>query len=199
MLYYCRKYCIIIIAFTKGGCILDEFVLKIKKGDKHAFEKLCNDYQQKIYSLAFGLCGNREDALDITQEVFVKIYRGISNFNGDSSLSTWIYRIAKNASYDFLRKSKRNMEEEIPENFHSDEVLTPEEAVLNSEKIEFIRHCIEQIPVKYKTPLLLREYQNLQYSEIAEILDISEGTVKSRIFRAREYLLKIISENRDIL
>lgn len=199
MLYYCRKYCIIILVLAKGGCILEDLVLKIKEGDNLAFEKLCNLYQQKIYSLAFGLCGSREDALDITQDVLVKIYRGIASFKGDSSLSTWIYRVAKNTTYDFLRKNKKNIEEELPENFQDSSVSSPEDSVIKNEKIEFLRTLIEKIPIKYKTALLLREYQGLQYSEIAAILEISEGTVKSRIYRAREYLLKLIYENKEEL
>lgn len=174
---------------------MDEFLKKLKSGDNSAFEKLCSDYQQKIYSLAFGMCGNREDALDITQEVLIKIHRGIKSFKGDSSLSTWIYKITKNACYDFLRKNKVNVDEGLTENFVDISVPSADELIILKEKKELVRKFIKQIPVKYKMPLLLREYRGLRYNEIAEILEISEGTVKSRIFRAREYLLKLISEN----
>ena len=79
---------------------MEEFIKKLKHGDEKAFEMLVNNYQQKIYSLAFSSLGNKEDALDIVQEVFIKIYRGISMFNGDSALSTWIFRITKNLCWE---------------------------------------------------------------------------------------------------
>ena len=173
---------------------MDDLVLRLKKGDQNAFDELCLEFQQKIFSLCCSLCGNYDDALDITQDVLIKIYKGISSFKGDSSLSTWIYRITKNACYDFLRKNKKNPDEEIPDNFVS-QSLTPEEMTIKNENIELVRKCIDKIPAKYKLPLILREYRQLSYSEIADILEISEGTVKSRIFRAREYLLKLISES----
>lgn len=176
---------------------MEEFIKKLKHGDEKAFEMLVNNYQQKIYSLAFSSLGNKEDALDIVQEVFIKIYRGISMFNGDSALSTWIFRITKNTCYDFLRKKRKNIDEEIPDDL-ADDMPLPEDIAEQKFERETVKTCLDKLPPKYKMVLLLREYQDLSYSEIAKILDISEGTVKSRISRAREYLLNEIIKNGEL-
>ncbi len=176
---------------------MDELTEKLKKGEEEAFELLISEYQQKIYALSFSLLGNHEDALDTVQEVFIKIYNKISSFNGESALSTWIFRITKNACYDHLRKSKKNIEGEIPENA-ADASPLPDEIFQKKEVRRAVRVALESLPPKYKTVLLLREYENLSYGEISKVLDISEGTVKSRISRAREYLLKEISKNGEL-
>ena len=176
---------------------MDNLTEKLKKGDREAFEALISEYQQKIYALSFSLLGNHEDALDTVQEVFIKIYKNISSFNGDSALSTWIFRITKNACYDHLRKNKKFIEGEIPENM-ADASPLPDEVFQKKEVRRAVREALHSLPTKYKTVLLLREYEGLSYGEISKVLDISEGTVKSRISRAREYLLKEISKNGEL-
>jgi len=174
---------------------MDEFLKKLRSGDGAAYEELVNKYNQKIFSLAFSLVSDREDALDITQDVFIKIYNSIASFSEKSSLSTWIYTVTKNTCYDYLRKRQRTTTEEIPDDLASDIEITPEAMLEKLENKRLVRECINKIPLKYKTPLILKEFQNLSYKEIAEICDVSEGTVKSRIYRAKDYLLKLISEN----
>lgn len=176
---------------------MEETVKKLKKGDNQAFEKLFEEYQQKIYALSFSLLQNREDALDVLQEVFIKIYNKISSFNGESSLSTWIFTITKNTCYDHLRKNKRNPEEEIPENV-TDTSPLPEDILQRKEARKAVRAALDTLPPKYKTVLLLREYGDLSYGEIAAVMKMSEGTVKSRISRARDYLLKEILKNGEL-
>jgi len=172
---------------------------ELKKGDSNAFELLVKEYQNKVFSVCVGVLSNREDALDVTQEVFIKIFNGISKFNEESSLSTWIFRITKNACYDLLRKRRYDFESEIPENIVDDKRPLPEDIITRLERIDVVRQLIKKIPVNYRTPLILREYENLAYGEIAKILEISEGTVKSRIFRAKEYLIKLVSENKELI
>ena len=176
---------------------MDNLTEKLKKGEEEAYDILISQFQQKIYALSFSLLGNHEDALDTVQEVFIKIFNKISSFNGESSLSTWIFRITKNTCYDHLRKNKKNIEGEIPENM-ADASPMPDELFQKKEVRMAVRAALSSLPPKYKTVLLLREYEALSYGEIAKVLDISEGTVKSRISRAREYLLKEISKNGEL-
>ena len=178
---------------------MDDFTEKLKKGNSEAFEKLVGDFKARIFSMSMGMLGNREDALDATQEVFIKIFRSISSFKGDSSLSTWIFRITKNVCIDTLRKNKAVFEDEIPETLADTSLPTPEEALLLCQKKDLVKSCIKKLPLNYKTVLLLREYEGMSYSEIAETLEISEGTVKSRIARSRQYLLKLLKTNEELL
>ena len=178
---------------------MDAFTEKLKKDDAEAFEKLVNDYKKRIYSISMGMLGSREDALDATQEVFIKIFRSIGSFKGDSALSTWIFRITKNVCIDFLRKNKAVFEDELSETPADTSLPTPEEALLLSQKRDLVQGCIKEMPINYKTVLLLREYEQMSYAEIAKALDISEGTVKSRIARARQYLFKLLKSKEELL
>ncbi|MBO4897331.1 MAG: sigma-70 family RNA polymerase sigma factor [Clostridia bacterium] len=178
---------------------MDVFTEKLKHGSSEAFEKLVKDYKARIFSISMGMLGNREDALDATQEVFIKIFRSIHSFKGDSALSTWIFRITKNVCIDTLRKNKAVFEDEIPETLADTSLPTPEEALMLSQKRDLVKNCIKELPLNYKTVLLLREYEGMSYSEIAETLEISEGTVKSRISRAREYLFKLLKTKKELL
>ena len=175
---------------------MDNFTEKIKHGDKSAFEELVTQYQSKVFSLCMGLVSNREDALDLTQEVFIKIYRNAKSFKGDSKLSTWIYRITKNTCIDFLRKEKRITLEELPD-FAADPAPSPFETVAALEDREKVRAAIAKLPVNFRSVLLMREYADLSYEEIASAAEISVGTVKSRISRARAMLYKILSEEQE--
>lgn len=177
---------------------MDDLAARIQNGDAEAFEQLVQEYQHKVFSLSAGILSNRDDALDVSQEVFLKIYRSINTFKGDSSLSTWIYRITKNLCIDFLRKRKRLSENELPDIVTDDTAPSPEDAAILLERRELVRACINELPINYKTVLLLREYRQLSYAEIAQVLEISEGTVKSRISRAREHLLKIIHTKKEL-
>ena len=176
------------------GKILDDLIKKIKKGDKATFEALVGEYQVKVFSLCMGLVSNREDALDLTQEVFIKIYRNAKQFKGESKLSTWIYRIVQNTCMDFLRRERRYTPVSLPD-ILPDSSPSPYELAAAAEDRERVRKALLSLPTDYKSALLLREYEGLSYSEIADILGISEGTVKSRISRARTALAKILTEN----
>lgn len=178
---------------------MDEFTKKLKSGDSDAFEKLVSEFKKRIFSLSMGMLGNREDALDATQEVFIKIYRSVGSFKGESALSTWIFRITKNVCIDFLRKNRAVSEDEIPETLPDTALPSPEEALLLCQKRDLVKSCIKELPVNYKTVLLLREYEQMSYSEIAQTLEISEGTVKSRIARARQYLFKLLKSKEELL
>lgn len=172
-----------------------------KEGDEQAFEALVTAYERKVYNYALRSTGNEQDAMDITQEVFLRVFRSLSGFKEESSFSTWLYRITFNICIDFSRKNaKRNenslsldgeaadgKELELPDERHA-----PETAYDRKELREEIAGAILRLSEQHREVLVMREISGLSYAEIAEVLELEEGTVKSRIARARENLRKII-------
>ena len=170
-----------------------ELVQRAKAGDNAAFSQLVSAYEGKIYNLALRYLGNPEDAMDASQEVFLRMFRFLSGFQEDSSFSTWLYRLASNACVDLLRKEGRhqaaagpslNDEEvvlEIP-----DEAPTPHALAEQAELKEQIEAGLAALPEEYREVLILREIHQQSYDEIAEILSLDLGTVKSRINRGRK-------------
>lgn len=175
-----------------------KMIKKIQKGDIRAFEEMVKKYELIVYKIAFKSVGNEEDAKDVTQEAFLKIHKNISKFNFQSKFSTWLYRIVANTAIDFLRKKKtvysidQNIEGEEGEFKREiadeNEMNQPEKNLEKNEiKLE-VQSAILGLSIEHRTVLILREYQNLSYDEISNILGIKVGTVKSRIKRARENL-----------
>ncbi|MCC5911761.1 MAG: sigma-70 family RNA polymerase sigma factor [Clostridiaceae bacterium] len=173
---------------------------KSQKGDVESFEILITSYQKTAFNIAYRMLGNFEDANDITQEAFIKVYKSIDKFKGESSFTTWLYAIVNNICLDFLRKKKKikiisidksqgneNYQREIP-----DETNTPEVLFEKKEVRRTVQDAINQLKDEHRTIIILRDIQGFSYEEIAEILDISTGTVKSRISRARRSLKVII-------
>ena len=172
-----------------------------KEGDEQAFEALVTAYERKVYNYALRSTGNEQDAMDITQEVFLRVFRSLSGFKEESSFSTWLYRITFNICIDFSRKNaKRNenslsldgeaadgKELELPDERHA-----PETVYVRKELREEIAGAILRLSEQHREVLVMREISGLSYAEIAEVLELEEGTVKSRIARARENLRKII-------
>ena len=169
----------------------------LKKGEKKAFRKLYDDYYQKVYGTAVTMLGNAEDAEDAVQEVFMKIYRKVSSFNGRSKFSTWLYRIAVNVCIDNVRRNKLRrfstsiVEEgslnELHEN--SNEV---ERSVTSGEVNKITRKAITKLSPKLRTVVVLRDLQGFAHAEIADILGCSKGTVSSRLNRGRLKLRAIL-------
>ena len=182
----------------------ESMIAAAKKGDRNAFEYLVRQYQNKIYTLCYRYTGNHEDAGDLAQEVFIKLYRNISKFEGRSSFSTWIYQIAGNTCKDFLRKAKNktefSLEEEIfneGESFNPQilkDETTPERQYEEKEKIKILKDAIAKLNPEYRMVLIMREFQDMSYEEIAKQTDTSVGTVKSRINRGRNVLKKLFSD-----
>ncbi|MFY9176062.1 MAG: sigma-70 family RNA polymerase sigma factor [Caldicoprobacterales bacterium] len=178
--------------------IESQLVEKSMDGDLDAFEELVLLFDKKIYNYCLRMTNNYSDAEDLAQEVFLKVYRNLKNFRKDSKFSTWIYRIAYNTCIDNYRKKRLKLlslskidddqqEIDIP----SPEPL-PEEQVISSEKYRLIKECIADLKPRYKSAIILRDIQNYSYKEIAEILDIPIGTVKSDINRGRALLRKAL-------
>jgi RNA polymerase sigma-70 factor (ECF subfamily) len=166
------------------------------------FEELFDRYRSMVYGLAFQILGDREEALDLSQEVFVTIYQKLNYFRGESSLKTWIYSItvhrAANRSRWWNRLRRRgtiSLEEHLDKGSESDFCTSsnsgfqsPEEALLKQEEHMELQRLLLNLPVEQRIPLILRDIQGLSYEEIAESMKISLGTVKSRIARGRETL-----------
>ena len=165
-------------------------------GNVPAFEKLVSLYGKKIYNYCYRMTGNKEDAEDISQDVFVKSYRSLNGFKRNSQFSTWIYRIAYNACIDHHRKKKvvtvsitRSDEDNgKQDNEIVSESLSLEEEVLMNERKNAVHSAIAKLRPEYRTVILLRDIDGLSYDEIAGVLNIPLGTVKSYISRAREEL-----------
>lgn len=173
---------------------------KAARGDSKAFETLVRKYERLVSTCCYGIIGNAEDVADVSQEIFLKVYKSIGSFKGDSEFSTWLYRIAKNTSLDFVRKRKQNTVSidssgEESEGFDlPDESISssPEKKALQNEKIELLHRALSKLSDEHREIIILRDLNDYSYEEIAGTLDIEVGTVKSRIFRAREALRKIL-------
>jgi len=179
--------------------IESQLVKKSMDGDLDAFEELISLFDKKIYNYCLRMTNNRSDAEDLAQEVFLKVYKNLKNFRKDSKFSTWIYRIAYNTCVDNYRKKRLKL---LPLNKIIDEEQQdidipspgplPEEQVISNEKYSLIKECIAQLKPRYKSAIILRDIHNYSYREIAEILDIPIGTVKSDINRGRALLRKVL-------
>lgn len=180
----------------------EELIARAQQGDEDAFAQLLELHQSKVYGLTLRLTNSPEDAMELTQETFFNAWRGLPNFHADSKFSTWLYRLATNATIDFLRREKRRRAvstvslstEEDPERVWDipDRRFTPQNELERTEFREAIQRGLTQLSDEHRQVLVLRELNGLSYTEIAQVLDLEEGTVKSRISRARLALRKIL-------
>ena len=161
-----------------------ELITRVQEGEKEAFKYLVAPYQKKIYYLLYIILGDREDAMDITQEALIKAYQNIKRFRMASSFYTWIYRIAVNLAFDHLRKMRRNPKTEETNN------LTGEEgsdcSLMRKELTEQIRRAMAQLSPQHRAIILLRDVEGLSYEEISKVMDCRLGTVMSRLHYARD-------------
>ncbi len=179
-------------------------VKRASEGDMSAFEVLVETYETRMYNTAVRMVSNSEDAMDIVQDVFVKVYKALPRFRGDSKFSTWIYRICVNTSLDHLRKRKKVQiySLDAPIILSDSEVQRQvEDLEKNTEKVvetrllgEKVLDILNDLDFHYRVVLILCDVQGYSYQEISEILNISLGTVKSRIHRARNIVRKLIDE-----
>lgn len=177
-----------------------ELIARLQKRDEAAFEELIRQYEKKVYTLCFRMCGNSEDAEEAAQDAFLALWRGIDRFRQESSLSTWIYRLATNACIDTLRRRKKQSGSVSldDEELFVDAVDTspqPQETVEHRETQKLLQEGLSALPEEYRKVLILREIEGLSYTEIAESASIELGTVKSRISRGRSLLRNFLSGN----
>lgn len=172
-----------------------ELIEKCKDSDTNAFENLILIYEAKIYNLCFYILKNKEDALDASQEVCIKIYKSISKFKGDSKFSTWVYRVTYNTCIDHVKKRK----DDIPyDDFINSEnnMENKIDGIIESRELKHeIKSCIMKLNEDFRTIVILRDIDGLSYQEIATILKIEVGTVKSRLSRARDTLKNELIKN----
>ena len=184
-----------------------EWIARAKAGDMQAFEALILQHEKIVYNVALRMMNHSEDAKDISQEVFLKAYKNIKNFDERAMFSTWLYRITTNTCIDELRKRKGkqsySLEEELENEEGSmqrqiaDEGETPEESLLRVERKDELKKALAQISEEHRIAVILRDIRGLSYEEIAEIMDLPMGTVKSRISRARNQLKQEILKIRE--
>jgi len=165
----------------------DELLERIQHGDANAFTQLYEQYKTRLYSYCLRLLRNRQNAEDAVQETFVKVYAGCNSVHSSQSLRGWIFTIARNEAFGILRKTKIDFVEEDGQVWESE---TPLELVLRSEVKDIVQHFLGELKPEYREVLILREYENLPYGEIASITSSTESGVKSRLFKARNALTK---------
>ena len=171
-------------------------VERVRAGDVAAFEPLVEKYRQRVYRLAYNVLRNSEDAYDVAQEAFIKAYRALPNFRGDSAFYTWLYRIGINTAKNYLialgRRAPTSTEfdSEEAEGFEDAaglrDINTPESELASKQIAQTVNDAIAALPEELRTAITLRELDGLSYEEIAQIMNCPIGTVRSRIFRARE-------------
>lgn len=174
-----------------------ELIKKIIENDREAFKELYDNFSSRVYNTIIGILQNPEDAEDITQEVFIQIFRSIQNFKQDSSLSTWIYRITVNKAFELIRSRKRKKRFAIVKSiFEKEEVEEPVDFLHpgiieeNKERGKILFKAIDKLSEKQKTAFILSKIENLSRKEICDIMKLSLSSVESLIFRAKENLKK---------
>lgn len=181
----------------------DRLVDQALNGDSRAFEILMEKHESKMYAVALRMCKNREDAQDCLQDAMLRIYKALPTFKGQSSFSTWAYRITMNTCLDDLRRKKVRQAQSLDQMLEVgwapvDENNTAERHVENSELKRNLSKAIQTLPEEMRAAVVLRDVQGFSYEEIANMLSTNVGTVKSRISRGREKLREILSKNQEL-
>jgi RNA polymerase sigma-70 factor (ECF subfamily) len=180
-----------------------ELVRLAKQGSKADFGKLVNQYYEMVYAVVFGVVHNREAARDVAQEVFMKAWRDIGKFAEQSKFKTWLYRVAVNAGIDHIRQRRpadsldstdTSGEEDRPALVIPDKKPGPRELGTQAELRQLLDRAIEQLSPEHRAVIVMREWQELSYEEIADILGVQIGTVMSRLFYARKKLAEILGQ-----
>ena len=174
---------------------MNKLIQRAIRGDEFAFEQLVKEHQRLVYNTALRACRNREDALDISQEVFIKVWRALPKFRFESSFSTWIYRITVNAVTDHVKKDKAVYQTvELSEINELSGGEQPDDEVIKNDRITVLKSAMGKLSLEHKEIITLRDIEGYSYDEIANMLSLEVGTVKSRINRARSALKKILDE-----
>lgn len=187
----------------KGEATDQQLVVKVQEGDKRAFDLLVLKYQLKVHAIVSRFVRDTDEVADVVQEAFIKAYRALPKFRGESQFYTWLYRIAVNTAKNYLvSRSRRppgsDVDIDDAEYYSGSEYLkdlgTPENQLFRDELESVIVKSIAELPEDLRTAVTLREYEGLSYEEIAEIMECPVGTVRSRIFRARESIDAVVGK-----
>lgn len=181
---------------------------KAKTGDIEAFELLIEKYQKKVFAIALKMLGNYDDASELAQEALIKVFKSIKNFKEESSFSTWIYRVVTNTCLDELRRRKKRQVVYIDEEITNEDgelkreiadySTAPESIMEKKELRKAVNEAIMSLSEEHRTVIVLRDIQGMSYEEIAKITKCPEGTIKSRINRARLSLKEIFKKNKEL-
>lgn len=183
-------------------------VERVQGGDEQAFRTLYERYHRRAFAVAFGVVKNKQDALDVVQDGFVKVHKHIGKFQGSSSFYTWLYRIIMNLSIDHVRRRKnsKGMEYDDAVRREADEIAgdgtllprildaNPGKTVVRRELLEKIQGALDELPEYHREVILLREIEGLSYEEMSEVLDVPKGTIMSRLFHARKKMQAALSD-----
>lgn len=183
-----------------------KIIEKVLGGDANAFEELVLKYEKTVYNLALRMVGDRDDASDMTQEAFIKAYGSLSSFRGDSKFSVWIYRITTNVCLDFLRSKSRKQQVSLTVSDDDEDAQLdipdpssdPEQQLMQKISMQSVEEGLKTLPDKQRQILVMRELGGMSYAEIGAALSLEEGTVKSRIFRARKRLCTFLLDSGNI-
>lgn len=187
----------------KGEATDQQLVVRVQEGDKRAFDLLVLKYQLKVHAIVSRFVRDTDEVADVVQEAFIKAYRALPKFRGESQFYTWLYRIAVNTAKNYLvSRSRRppgsDVDIDDAEYYSGSEYLkdlgTPENQLFRDELESVIVKSIAELPEDLRTAVTLREYEGLSYEEIAEIMECPVGTVRSRIFRARETIDTVVGK-----
>lgn len=179
-----------------------QIIGQVLAGDNNAFGLLVERYQDRVYNLALRMCGNADDAFDLAQEAFFRAWRGLSGFQQDAAFSTWLFRLAANVCLDWLRAKKRRPTVSLTTVDDNGEAVQmelrdpskcPEELLEAAEDRAALTQAMNELPIEYRQILTMRAINDMSYTEIADALALPEGTVKSRLARARLALRKKVS------
>ena len=182
-----------------------QLVKRCKRGDNQAYAKLVERYQRKVFSVALGMVKNQEDAMDITQDTFVKVHKYLGNFQGTSSFYTWLYRIAFNLCIDHIRRAGKRANTEFDERIGGEKDnedvnqfmsnrndLSPSKVMKRKELAGIIQDGLSELPPIHQAVIIMRELEGLSYTEMADVLQVSKGTVMSRLHHARQKLRRVL-------
>ncbi|MGB5206067.1 MAG: sigma-70 family RNA polymerase sigma factor [Eudoraea sp.] len=176
----------------------DYLIDKVIKGENNAYAELVDRYKQMVYTLAYKIVKNREDAEEVAQDTFVKAYNALNDFKGDSKFSTWLYKIAYYRSLDYLNKNKRRVKTtkiDISEEYNIASLDDALDALEAKDRAEIIKHAIQKLPGEDSVLITLYYFETLSLNEISKVMGISPNTIKVRLFRGRKRLAKILENN----
>lgn len=179
-------------------CDETELITRGKQGDQEALEQLFTLYSKKVYRVAYGVVRKREDALDIVQEVFIKLFSSLKKFRGESNFYTYVYRMTINSSIDYIRKTRKSSASSFDGDLPSQVSDSPEkrpDSILYGKEIEGkIKKALDVLPEEQKATLILREVEGLSYEEISKVMRCSIGTVMSRLHYGRKRMKELLKE-----
>ena len=178
---------------------IDENILidSIKNGDTNAYAKLVDRYKDLVYTLAIRMLKNREEAEEIAQDTFIKVFKSLDKFKGDSKFSTWIYRVAYNTCLDAIKKNKKHQNDVAIDEYTFNKLDTIDNAlenIIKEERSVLIKNCINKLPEESSVILTLFYFEELSLEEISKVINIEANTVKVKLFRARKKLAVILEE-----